>query len=85
MLFPILLYSLLTHIMLLFVQIAKSRNARLMRKWLFSVDDPMLTHRVSVGDRCIWSGHPCTVRFIGYLKGHASIYAGVEFVSFPVS
>ncbi|PAV60062.1 hypothetical protein WR25_19548 [Diploscapter pachys] len=44
-----------------------------------SVDDPMLTQRVSVGDRCIWSGHPCTVRFIGYLKGHASIYAGVEF------
>ncbi|PAV60470.1 hypothetical protein WR25_10595 isoform B [Diploscapter pachys] len=44
-----------------------------------SVDDPMLAQRVSVGDRCIWSGHPCTVRFIGYLKGHASIYAGVEF------
>ncbi|PAV64687.1 hypothetical protein WR25_17880 [Diploscapter pachys] len=44
-----------------------------------SVDDPMLRQRVSVGDRCICNGHPCTVRFIGYLKGHASIYAGVEF------
>ncbi|GMT15440.1 hypothetical protein PFISCL1PPCAC_6737, partial [Pristionchus fissidentatus] len=36
-----------------------------------------------VGDRCVWSneGEKCnaTIRWIGRLRGHSSIYAGLEF------
>lgn len=49
----------------------------------FSVDDPARTNGVRVGDRCVWHDgnqyNKGTIRFVGYLKGHTNLYAGVEF------
>lgn len=38
-----------------------------------------------IGDRCVWVSegvpHKGTIKFIGHLKGHSNLYAGVDFVS----
>uniref|UniRef100_A0A1I7XJ87 CAP-Gly domain-containing protein n=1 Tax=Heterorhabditis bacteriophora TaxID=37862 RepID=A0A1I7XJ87_HETBA len=52
----------------------------------FSVDDIVRTKGAKVGDRCDWKdgkqSHKGTIKFLGHLKGHASLYAGIDFVSF---
>ncbi|VDO78473.1 unnamed protein product [Haemonchus placei] len=49
----------------------------------FRVDDPVSTGGAAVGDRCVWvsesGNHKGTIKFIGHLKGHSSLYAGVDF------
>ncbi|KAJ1360963.1 CAP-Gly domain [Parelaphostrongylus tenuis] len=49
----------------------------------FRVDDPASTGGVMVGDRCAWISdgvaHKGTIKFIGHLKGHSNLYAGIDF------
>ncbi|CAI4229137.1 unnamed protein product [Auanema sp. JU1783] len=49
----------------------------------FSVDDITKTNGARVGDRCRWidgdKSHLGYIRFIGHLKGHSNLYAGIEF------
>lgn len=53
-----------------------------------SVDDPSKTNGFRLNDRCMWTegnrAHKATIRFLGHLKGHSNLYAGLEFVSFSI-
>nr|CDJ90722.1 Hypothetical protein CBG09948 [Haemonchus contortus] len=60
-----------------------SSHAMVVHDRTFRVDDPVSTGGAAVGDRCVWvsesGNHKGTIKFIGHLKGHSSLYAGVDF------
>ncbi|KAK5975311.1 CAP-Gly domain-containing protein, partial [Trichostrongylus colubriformis] len=60
-----------------------SSHAMAVHDRTFRVDDPLSTGGAMVGDRCVWVSeggrHKGTIKFIGHLKGHSNLYAGVDF------
>ncbi|WKY02160.1 hypothetical protein Q1695_015853 [Nippostrongylus brasiliensis] len=62
---------------------SQSSHAMAVHDRTFRVDDPVSTGGAMVGDRCVWvsegMAHKGTIMFIGHLKGHSNLYAGVDF------
>ncbi|EYB93723.1 hypothetical protein Y032_0179g714 [Ancylostoma ceylanicum] len=62
---------------------SQSSHAVAVHDRTFRVDDPVSTGGAMVGDRCVWVSegvpHKGTIKFIGHLKGHSNLYAGVDF------
>ncbi|VDO19092.1 unnamed protein product [Heligmosomoides polygyrus] len=62
---------------------SQSSHAMAVHDRTFRVDDPVSTGGAMVGDRCVWVSegvaHKGTIKFIGHLKGHSNLYAGVDF------
>ncbi|VDM71434.1 unnamed protein product [Strongylus vulgaris] len=62
---------------------SQSSHAVAVHERTFRVDDPVSTGGAMVGDRCVWVSegvpHKGTIKFIGHLKGHSNLYAGVDF------
>ncbi|KJH50277.1 CAP-Gly domain protein [Dictyocaulus viviparus] len=62
---------------------SQSSHAVVVHDRTYRVDDPASTGGVVVGDRCAWISdgvvYKGTIKFIGHLKGHSSLYAGIDF------